>query len=866
MKLDVDARNTYVNTVNTQIMEAKKNYWAYTDLANTTADAASTNDYNKLAASQQAIYLGLQKDAAGVEGIIKTTAVDTLNTNFLTARNALNGYLKNAQFDKAMNALDYMQELKNQGATLNIRRNSTLAQSKVDEFLYELKSREWARKENLLAPDASLDKYKVIAKNVLCANGLVDRIVNLDKWNELNLKAKSDYWRGAANMDLNAMHTAAAALNSADMKKYSSLTNTLTTKLDRINQDIIRLIVNDTVYKGDEQAEYEQEAEYEQLDQEIQSAKKAGMGSSIIANVEQSKLASTMNSLYEEKKSIWDMEASGVPASMMASLEASKNSHLAAVKNLYASLQSRPGGEQFVLPAFSMDAANNRVLALRQQLHSAVTDADPDKAWALFNQAEDLLYEGATLDIHDLEPNLARTDWGQIRIDKMFRETIDRLNRETSTEDIKLMQKYMKKIGFYDGEQTGVYDKEFLTDYGMYQYIIVNNSLYNLPMFGRDLQVDGSITKEWLHIAASDVDKGAKVEWADSPEGATPWGFKTAYLTVGVLDGAVGQLIKDGIDTANFISSINVTSPKYYTETIPAIYSFAKAIVKGDITWEDIKDSFTGSMREQFVTPFQDIKNNYQKIVNGTASYEEAREFGRDVMTAMEAVSVVIGIGIPEKAAQLAGKLGLIVGELAKVSGRAAIDGLGWLRGITREAAEKVKGALQKRLGGAGVGKLSTRVLDEAVDATLISRVKNIRNSLPSDLKRSGNVGLAEVEIPGLKKEFYAHSGIDVLSDARSAASAVSDISLKPTNPIFKASTDSTIDGRDLLRDIDTEYKILNDVASQLGNKFDQKGKLTLFTEKPPCASCSNVIEEFMARYKNITVEVVHNNHQRILP
>ncbi|MRN56044.1 deaminase domain-containing protein [Paenibacillus monticola] len=163
-------------------------------------------------------------------------------------------------------------------------------------------------------------------------------------------------------------------------------------------------------------------------------------------------------------------------------------------------------------------------------------------------------------------------------------------------------------------------------------------------------------------------------------------------------------------------------------------------------------------------------------------------------------------------------------------------------------------------------GKPSTRVLDEIVDATLISKVENRRNRLPSDLKRSGNVGMAEVDIPGLKKELYAHSGIDVLSDARSSASAVSDISLKPTNPLFKASTDTTSDGRELLRDIDTEYKILNDVASQLGNKFDQKGKLTLFTEKPPCASCSNVIEEFMARYKNITVEVVHNNHQRILP
>ena len=56
-----------VHAVNSQIVEAKKNCRAYTDLANTTADAASTNDYNKLASSQQVIYLGLQKDAASLE-------------------------------------------------------------------------------------------------------------------------------------------------------------------------------------------------------------------------------------------------------------------------------------------------------------------------------------------------------------------------------------------------------------------------------------------------------------------------------------------------------------------------------------------------------------------------------------------------------------------------------------------------------------------------------------------------------------------------------------------------------------------------------------------------------------------------------
>lgn len=108
--------------------------------------------------------------------------------------------------------------------------------------------------------------------------------------------------------------------------------------------------------------------------------------------------------------------------------------------------------------------------------------------------------------------------------------------------------------------------------------------------------------------------------------------------------------------------------------------------------------------------------------------------------------------------------------------------------------------------------------------------------------------------------------GIDIIADARSAADAVADISLKPTNPVFQATEELTANGVPLLRDVDTEYKILNDIAAKLGNNTNITGKIRLFTELEPCPSCDNVILEFLKKYKNITIEVIHNNGTRLIP
>ncbi|MGE1165693.1 deaminase domain-containing protein [Peribacillus simplex] len=165
-----------------------------------------------------------------------------------------------------------------------------------------------------------------------------------------------------------------------------------------------------------------------------------------------------------------------------------------------------------------------------------------------------------------------------------------------------------------------------------------------------------------------------------------------------------------------------------------------------------------------------------------------------------------------------------------------------------------------------GTGKVyPTRQIDPVAEAHIIDRVKEIRGNLTSKYKKSGNFAIAEVKIAELsKKEFYAQSKIDSLSG--NSVDKVPEISLQPDTPIFKASEAAGQDGKAYMRDSDTEYKILNDIAFRLGENTQVSGDIKLFTELDICASCNRVIAEFSAKYPNISLEVIHNNGERIKP
>jgi filamentous hemagglutinin len=51
-----------------------------------------------------------------------------------------------------------------------------------------------------------------------------------------------------------------------------------------------------------------------------------------------------------------------------------------------------------------------------------------------------------------------------------------------------------------------------------------------------------------------------------------------------------------------------------------------------------------------------------------------------------------------------------------------------------------------------------------------------------------------------------------------------------------------------------------------LGDNTSAIGTVNLLTERIPCASCSNVIEQFKAKYPNIKINVLDNNGLNISP
>ncbi|MCR6978220.1 hypothetical protein NS839_29070, partial [Pseudomonas aeruginosa] len=67
-------------------------------------------------------------------------------------------------------------------------------------------------------------------------------------------------------------------------------------------------------------------------------------------------------------------------------------------------------------------------------------------------------------------------------------------------------------------------------------------------------------------------------------------------------------------------------------------------------------------------------------------------------------------------------------------------------------------------------------------------------------------------------------------------------------------------------RGIDTEYKILDNIADQLGSNTSARGAVNILTEKAACASCLNVAEQFKAKYPNITVNILDNQGVMLRP
>ncbi|VDO08772.1 unnamed protein product, partial [Brugia timori] len=145
-------------------------------------------------------------------------------------------------------------------------------------------------------------------------------------------------------------------------------------------------------------------------------------------------------------------------------------------------------------------------------------------------------------------------------------------------------------------------------------------------------------------------------------------------------------------------------------------------------------------------------------------------------------------------------------------------------------------------IGGAlGAYIREARIIYSAIQAeresiALIQQAANARALLPLDIQGRGNMGVANIEIPGVQPKMTAFSRIDDPTPSQRAAGFVGEVP-----ETFASSTVPTDSTRPFLlnRSIDSEAKILNNIAVQLGENTSAKGVVNLFTERAPCLSCS---------------------------
>ena len=122
-----------------------------------------------------------------------------------------------------------------------------------------------------------------------------------------------------------------------------------------------------------------------------------------------------------------------------------------------------------------------------------------------------------------------------------------------------------------------------------------------------------------------------------------------------------------------------------------------------------------------------------------------------------------------------------------------------------------------------------------------------------SIMKEKGNIGIADINIEGIdSKTMAAHSKNSIPNDLL--------VGNGKTRFDYLNLPSMREDGRptnSYPRNTDAEYKLLSNIADKLGDNTSIKGEITIFSEKPVCASCSGVAQQFKSKYPNITLRMI---------
>ena len=133
-----------------------------------------------------------------------------------------------------------------------------------------------------------------------------------------------------------------------------------------------------------------------------------------------------------------------------------------------------------------------------------------------------------------------------------------------------------------------------------------------------------------------------------------------------------------------------------------------------------------------------------------------------------------------------------------------------------------------------------------------VSKAGDVRAELPADLQSKGNLALANIDVAGLPSNMKAFSRFDN-GEFGFAPLPSGDTILKP----IAVNKYGVVDGTGaFVRNVDGEFKILENIAQSLGNNSAAVGRIDLFTELKACTSCGGAIQQFRATYPNIQLNV----------
>lgn len=153
--------------------------------------------------------------------------------------------------------------------------------------------------------------------------------------------------------------------------------------------------------------------------------------------------------------------------------------------------------------------------------------------------------------------------------------------------------------------------------------------------------------------------------------------------------------------------------------------------------------------------------------------------------------------------------------------------------------------------------RLIVREIDENLDIDLNSKITNFKEQLPEEIKNEVNFAYADIKIENHEHEYVTHSKIDEEYLLKSDETEIKMLKLKGKIEFSAFEVLGLYEY--FLRDKDTEYKIINTIAQELGEDTQASGKVILYTDLPPCISCDFVIKKFLEKYPNVSIEVLHS-------